>query len=97
MDVAPYLKDCAKRVDATLGRLLPPPSEPCVRLHEAMRYSALSPGKRLRPALALAACRAFGGDEERCLAPAAALEMVHAYSLIHDDLTAMDDDDLRRG
>jgi geranylgeranyl diphosphate synthase type II len=62
-----------------------------------MRYSTLSPGKRLRPALALAACRAFGGDEERCLEPAAALEMIHAYSLIHDDLPAMDDDDLRRG
>jgi geranylgeranyl diphosphate synthase type II len=62
-----------------------------------MRYSALAGGKRLRPALALAACRAFGGDEEACLAPAAALEMIHAYSLIHDDLPAMDDDDLRRG
>jgi geranylgeranyl diphosphate synthase type II len=62
-----------------------------------MRYAALSPGKRLRPALALAACRALGGDEVRCLEPAAALEMIHAYSLIHDDLPAMDDDELRRG
>jgi geranylgeranyl pyrophosphate synthase len=91
------LEDARRRVDAALDRLLPSPSEPCARLHEAMRYSALSPGKRLRPALALAACRAFGGDEKACLEPAAALEMVHAYSLIHDDLPAMDDDDLRRG
>lgn len=97
MDAISYLKDAAQRVDVALSRLLPPVSEPCARLHEAMRYSTLSPGKRLRPALALAACRAFGGDEERCLEPAAALEMIHAYSLIHDDLPAMDDDDLRRG
>ena len=87
----------AERVDAALERLLPSTDEPCGRLHDAMRYSTLSPGKRLRPALALAACRALGGDESECLAPASALEMVHAYSLIHDDLPAMDDDDLRRG
>jgi geranylgeranyl pyrophosphate synthase len=92
-----FLAEAAGRVDAELDRLLPPASGPDARLHEAMRYSTLSPGKRLRPALALASCRAFGGDEDACLAPAAALEMVHAYSLIHDDLPAMDDDDLRRG
>jgi geranylgeranyl diphosphate synthase type II len=62
-----------------------------------MRYSCLAPGKRLRPALALATCRAFAGEAEACRRPAAALEMIHAYSLIHDDLPAMDDDDLRRG
>ncbi len=92
-----FLAESARRVDVELDRLLPPVEGAAARLHEAMRYSALSPGKRLRPALALAACRAFGGDETACLGPAAALEMVHAYSLIHDDLPAMDDDDLRRG
>jgi geranylgeranyl diphosphate synthase type II len=62
-----------------------------------MSYSLLAPGKRLRPTLAMMACRAAGGDEERALPAACALEMVHTYSLIHDDLPAMDDDDLRRG
>jgi len=92
-----FLQETRRRIDETLDRLLPTPADVPGRLHEAMRYSALSPGKRLRPALALAACRAFGGDETSCLAPASALEMIHAYSLIHDDLPAMDDDDLRRG
>ena len=92
-----FLADAARRTDAAMHELLPRAEGPSARLHEAMRYSALSPGKRLRPALALAACRAFGGDEEACVRPAAALEMIHAYSLIHDDLPAMDDDDLRRG
>ena len=97
MNAAEFLADAAQKADATLGRLLPSVDEPCGKLHEAMRYSALSPGKRLRPALALAACRAFGGVESLCLEPAAALEMIHAYSLVHDDLPAIDDDDLRRG
>ena len=66
-------------------------------LFEAMRYAALGPGKRLRPALCLAACTASGGDDEAALNPACALEMVHAFSLVHDDLPAIDDDDLRRG
>ena len=97
MSAVLFLETAARKADATLERLLPSVDEPCARLHESMRYSALSPGKRLRPALALAACRAFGGDEARCLEPAAALEMIHAYSLIHDDLPSMDNDDLRRG
>lgn len=67
------------------------------RLIEAMRYAALGPGKRLRPRLVLAACRACGGDPADAAAAASAVEMVHAYSLVHDDLPAMDDDDLRRG
>jgi geranylgeranyl diphosphate synthase type II len=67
------------------------------RLLEAMRYSLLSGGKRLRPVLALAFCRACGGDEMAALPFACALEMVHTYSLIHDDLPCMDDDDFRRG
>lgn len=92
-----FLAEAAGRVDQELNRLLPSVEAVPERLHEAMRYSVLAPGKRLRPALALATCRAFGGDEEACLAPASALEMIHAYSLIHDDLPAMDDDDMRRG
>ena len=67
------------------------------RLAEAIRYSVLAPGKRLRPALVLMAAEACGGDPLLALGPAVAVEMIHAYSLIHDDLPAMDDDDLRRG
>ncbi|MFO8140853.1 MAG: polyprenyl synthetase family protein, partial [Marinobacter sp.] len=67
------------------------------RLDEAMRYSVLGGGKRIRPALCLATARALGSDQTRAIAPACALELVHAYSLVHDDLPAMDDDDLRRG
>ncbi len=67
------------------------------RLADAMRYSLLAPGKRLRPAMVLMACEAVGGKLEAGLPGAVAIEMVHAYSLVHDDLPAMDDDDLRRG
>ena len=74
------------------------PAEGCPeRLREAIRYSLLAPGKRLRPLLVLAACDACGGDPERALPAACAVEMIHTYSLIHDDLPAMDDDELRRG
>jgi geranylgeranyl diphosphate synthase type II len=84
-------------VDATLERLLPPEQRPPGRLYEAMRYSLTAPGKRIRPVLLLAAVDAVGGDAHNALPAAAALEMIHAYSLIHDDLPAMDDDDTRRG
>jgi len=67
------------------------------RLREAMRYSLLAPGKRIRPLLVLLACEACGGEIEAAMPAACAVEMIHAYSLIHDDLPAMDDDDLRRG
>src|ERR1700747_3075131 len=67
------------------------------RVYEAMRYSALAPGKRLRPVLVLAGARLFGVAQRSALQVAAAIEMVHAYSLIHDDLPAMDNSDLRRG
>ena len=66
-------------------------------LREAMRYALLGPGKRMRPILTLRSSEAVGGTAEQALAPAAALEMIHAFSLVHDDLPAMDDDDLRRG
>ncbi len=79
------------------ARVLPPASDPPTRLHAAMRYAALGPGKRLRPLLVLSACEAVGGRWERALPAAAAVECVHAFSLVHDDLPAMDDDDYRRG
>ncbi len=91
------LADGRARVDAALERWLPATSELPVRVHESMRYSTLAPGKRLRPVLALAVCETMGGREESILPSACALEMIHAFSLIHDDLPAMDDDDLRRG
>ncbi|HEY8498730.1 MAG TPA: polyprenyl synthetase family protein [Limnochordales bacterium] len=84
-------------MEAELDRLLPPADEPPEALHRAMRYSTLAPGKRLRAVLAVAGCEAAGGAPERALSLGAAIEMIHAYSLIHDDLPAMDDDDWRRG
>ncbi len=86
-----------ERVEAALDRLLPPQNIHPARLHEAMRYAALGGGKRLRPALVYAAGEAVGAPAETLDAPACAVELVHAYSLVHDDLPAMDDDDLRRG
>ena len=77
--------------------MLPAADEPPARLHEAMRYSALAPGKRIRPALTMLAGESLGAAREELLATAAALELIHAYSLVHDDLPALDDDDLRRG
>ena len=92
-----YLATVRARVDAALDGVLPAVVPGAPPLAEAMRYSIFAGGKRLRPALALAACHALGADSERALPFACALEMVHTYSLIHDDLPAMDDDDLRRG
>jgi farnesyl diphosphate synthase len=83
--------------DALIERLLAVPPGLEARVYEAMRYSALAPGKRLRPLLVLAGARLFGVARRSALQVAAAIEMVHAYSLIHDDLPAMDDSDLRRG
>ncbi|HEV2300110.1 MAG TPA: farnesyl diphosphate synthase [Stellaceae bacterium] len=83
--------------DAALDRLLVVPPGLEARVYEAMRYSALAPGKRLRPFLVLASARLFGVARRCALQVAAAVEMVHAYSLVHDDLPAMDDSDLRRG
>ncbi|MGC6487466.1 MAG: polyprenyl synthetase family protein [Planctomycetota bacterium] len=87
----------AAAVEAALGDLLPSPDDPPRRLHEAMRYSMFPGGKRLRPMLTLLGCAATGGRLERAMRPAAALECLHTYSLVHDDLPCMDDDDLRRG
>ena len=92
-----YLEEKKKLIEAELGKLLPPEEGPCGLLARAMRYSVLAPGKRIRPILCLAACRAAGGDERNALRTACALEFIHTYSLIHDDLPSMDNDDLRRG
>lgn len=84
-------------IEPRLADLLPEESEAPVPLAQAMRYSVLSPGKRLRPALAMACAEASGGDPLRALDPGCAVEIVHCFSLIHDDLPAIDNDDLRRG
>jgi farnesyl diphosphate synthase len=87
----------AELTDAVISRLLSVPRDLEAQVYEAMRYSALAPGKRMRPLLVLAGARLFGVVERSALQVAAAIEMVHAYSLIHDDLPAMDNSDLRRG
>ena len=94
-DFAAYLEAARTRVEEALDHSLPP--ERPESLREAMRYSLLAGGKRLRPILCLAACELAGGDSTLALPTAVALEMVHTMSLIHDDLPAMDNDDLRRG
>jgi farnesyl diphosphate synthase len=86
-----------QRVEAELDRWLPPETELPQRLHAAQRYSVLGPGKRIRPALVYATAETLGVPSDRVDAPACAVELIHAYSLVHDDLPAMDDDDLRRG
>jgi len=92
-----YPEDLRALVEAELERLRFSPSAPTAGLEEAMRYSLLAGGKRVRPVLALATARALGAAPERFLPVASAIELVHTYSLIHDDLPAMDDDALRRG
>ncbi|MEH6617154.1 MAG: farnesyl diphosphate synthase [Porticoccus sp.] len=93
-----YLSTCQQRVDQQLETLLPDDDDgPASQLFAALRYSVFNGGKRIRPALAYAAAHALGGINRDTDRVAAAVELVHAYSLIHDDLPAMDDDDLRRG
>jgi farnesyl diphosphate synthase len=97
VSVADATSVATRLTDALIGRLLAVPPGREARVYEAMRYSALAPGKRLRPLLVLAGARLFGVARSSALQVAAAVEMVHAYSLIHDDLPAMDNSDLRRG
>jgi len=99
-DLPPLLarmEETADLVTMALDQLLPHGEGPEARLTEAMRYAALGPGKRLRPFFALETGRLLGADENSVLRAACALECIHAYSLVHDDLPCMDDDDLRRG
>lgn len=97
MDWQARLKAYAERCDQRLSERLPAEEGRATPLVAAMRYSALAPGKRLRPVLCLAAAEAVGGDIDHVIDAACALELVHAFSLIHDDLPAIDNDDLRRG
>lgn len=92
-----FLKTLRSETERALRRCVPGPSAGPATLHKAMRYSLLAGGKRLRPVLCLAAADLCGGDRSRALPLACAVECVHAYSLIHDDLPCMDDDDFRRG
>ena len=91
------LASYSRRVDRALGRWLPKESAKPATIHRAMRYSLFAGGKRMRPVLALAAAEACGGTVTAALPAACAVECVHTYSLIHDDLPCMDDDDMRRG
>jgi geranylgeranyl diphosphate synthase type II len=95
--VAAYIADRSALVDLALDQWLPRANTRPASLHKAMRYSVFAGGKRLRPVLCLAAAEACGGSIKAALPAACALECVHTYSLIHDDLPCMDDDDLRRG
>ena len=97
MNLKTYLTTRAKDVDAALDVFLPKAKERPATIHAAMRYSVFAGGKRLRPVLCLAAAEACGGEFSLALPPACAVELMHTYSLVHDDLPAMDDDDLRRG
>ncbi len=97
MDVQGYLAESAARVERFLDESLPGADEPPERLHAAMRHLLFPGGKRLRPALAFAGAEAVGAAPERALPVAGAVELVHTYSLVHDDLPCMDDDDERRG
>jgi geranylgeranyl diphosphate synthase type II len=97
MDLKPYLVARQKEVDRALDRFLPKESTPPATIHRAMRYSLFAGGKRLRPILCLAAAEACGGKISAALPLACAIECIHTYSLVHDDLPSMDNDDLRRG
>jgi geranylgeranyl diphosphate synthase type II len=96
-DLQNYLPQRTAAVNQTLEALLPSANERPAKLHEAMRYSVFAGGKRLRPILCIASCEACGGIAEQAVRAACALELLHTYTLIHDDLPAMDDDTLRRG
>ena len=96
-DLVEIMAERRALVDAALERWLPPAGEPPPTIHEAMRYSVFAGGKRLRPMLALFGCEAVGGKLDDAMPAAVALELIHTYSLVHDDLPAMDDDDYRRG
>ncbi|MBC8125657.1 MAG: polyprenyl synthetase family protein [Gloeobacteraceae cyanobacterium ES-bin-144] len=97
MHLKAYLATLAAEADAAMDGFLPKAKQRPATIHSAMRYAVFAGGKRLRPVLCLAAAEACGGERSNALAPACAVELMHTYSLVHDDLPAMDDDDLRRG
>ncbi|MEP6901640.1 MAG: polyprenyl synthetase family protein [Actinomycetota bacterium] len=96
-DLGNFFNRCVQIVDEELNKLIPSDETEPARLYKAIRWSVFAGGKRFRPALILAVGKAFGADENKLLRSASAIEMIHTYSLIHDDLPAMDDDRLRRG
>ncbi|MFO7871937.1 MAG: polyprenyl synthetase family protein [Kiritimatiellia bacterium] len=96
-DLAHYMEEKQRAVDAALDQVLPPETEWPATLHRAMRYSVFSGGKRIRPVLCIASCAACGGSSASAMPAAAAIELIHAYTLVHDDLPAMDNDAVRRG
>src|SRR5213078_2525158 len=96
-DLKTYLETKTEAVNRALDRFLPKASTKPGTIHKAMRYSLFAGGKRMRPALCLAAAEACGGSMDDALPLACAVECIHTYSLIHDDLPAMDNDDYRRG
>lgn len=96
-DLKSYLKDASSRVEAALEKFMPADDAFPDTVHKSMRYSLFAGGKRIRPVLCLAGAEALGGDPATVLPVACAIEMIHTFSLIHDDLPAMDDDDFRRG
>lgn len=96
-DIIGFFSSTRRLIDAELDRLIPKESQEPTRLHSAIRWSVFGGGKRFRPALLIATGEAFGARHEQLLPTASAFEMIHTYSLIHDDLPSMDDDDLRRG
>jgi len=97
MELKHYMQQICQQIDSAMLTLLPAKQQRPAQLHEAMHYSVFAGGKRIRPILMLASCEAVGGKIERAIPAACAMEMIHTYSLIHDDLPAMDDDDFRRG
>ena len=96
-DLKSFITECVGIVDRKLDDLIPKETQEPKRLHQAIRHSIFAGGKRFRPVLVFAAGQTFGADAGKLKAVAAAIEMIHTYSLIHDDLPSMDDDDLRRG
>jgi geranylgeranyl diphosphate synthase type II len=96
-DLDAYLAERRRHVDEALAAVLPADDTPPSSVHQAMRYSVMAGGKRLRPILVIGGAEAVGGQAESVMPAACALELIHTYSLIHDDLPAMDDDDYRRG
>src|ERR1035438_8157296 len=97
MKLPDFFEEDRLAVDAALERLLPAEETPPTSIHAAMRYSVFAGGKRIRPILCLEAARIFSEDVTPALHPASGIECIHTYSLIHDDLPALDNDDLRRG
>jgi geranylgeranyl pyrophosphate synthase len=96
-EITAFLSEVRRNIETRLDALVPPADVPPTRLHEAIRWSLFAGGKRVRPALMIATGRTFGATDDRLLTTASAIELIHTYSLIHDDLPSMDDDDLRRG